>query len=477
MNRLEVPFGLLMEIEKDIGQKLYVLGSGIRERLFGNEVRRIRIMSFLPNEDIASRFQKVMDSYNISQKEDGSIDVYKHNEYHFVFTQITQPSIEAQLSKIIYTVDALAMTIEDYRDFNKNKIIDPYDGISDIQNKLLRVVDAKNLIEKPIGYLRGIRLMAEHDLDIDPYTEGIMKENAFMLQGISGEEYTKELFRILDQKKSSYYINLMDRHIGMLKYIFPEIEPMKNVGECKYHVVDSFTHSVYTLKVMESVINADGFFEKHLKEVYEDHTNTKLTSNVKRLSLIKLGGFFHDVGKPAAKFIDDMGRTRFRGHDVVGAEMLLKMGERLGLSMYDCKILASYSALHMFPLVIYKNNDVSGNTLYNMFEKTKDETLDVLLIGYADIVATRKLLNPDEEMGNFKVYIEYIANNYITRYLPLKKLDSIISHEEIRSLSGDKDPHQVYDNLKKEIYMGRVDLSKPKIVQYIENLQNDIENL
>ena len=471
MKRLEIPFKILLEIEKDIGSKMYVLGSGIRERLFGNEIKRIRIMSFLPNEEVASLFQKAGTDYRFCKKDEKSIEVCTEDGLHFIFTQITHPTIEAQLSRMIYTVDALAMTLSDYVEFNISSIIDLYEGVSDIEHRFLRVVDSKNLIERPIGYLRGIRLMAEHDLDIDPYTEGIMKENAYMLQGISGEEYTKELFRILDQKKSSYYINLMDRHIGMLKYIFPEIEPMKNVGECKYHVVDSFTHSVYTLKVMESVINSDGFFEKHVKDAYEKHTSEKLTSNIKRLSLIKLGGFFHDVGKPAAKFIDDTGRTRFRGHEIVGAEILLKMGDRLGLSMQDTQILANYSALHMFPLVIYKNNDVSGNTLYSMFEKTKDETLDVLLIGYADIVATRKLLDPDEEMGNFKVHIEYIANNYITRYLPLKELDSIISHDEIKQLSKDKDPAQVYEDLKKEIYMGRVALSKVKITDYLNKLQ------
>ena len=66
--------------------------------------------------------------------------------------------------------------------------------------------------------------------------------------------------------------------------------------------------------------------------------------------------------------------------------------------------------------VIYKNNDVSGDTLFNMFSQTEDETLDVLLIGYADIVATRKLLNPNEDMGVIKTYMEYVLTNYIYKY-------------------------------------------------------------
>ncbi|MBP2028064.1 poly(A) polymerase [Acetoanaerobium pronyense] len=468
MIKLVKPMEILREIEKISGSNLYVVGSGIREHLFSNPVKRIRIMSVADPFIIAQAFSKASESPEISKKEDGSYEVSKDEEISFIFTLMEEDDIEAQLGRMIYSVDAVAMTVEDYIDFNESHIIDPYEGLEDIKSRILRLVRQENLIAKPIGYLRGIRLMAEHKLDIDPITELFMKENVEVLEGIKGEEYRKELFRILDQKESAYYINLMDRHIGMLKYIFPEIEPMKSVGECKYHVVDSFTHSVYTLKIAEKVINTEGFFERHIKKAYEEHMSEIMDSGIKRLSLLKLGAFFHDVGKPAAKFIDETGRTRFRGHEIVGAEILEKMGERLGLSQRETKILADYSKLHMFPLVIYKNNDVSGDTLYNMFSQTKRETLDILLIGYADIVSTRKLLDPEEEMGNFKVYIEYIANNYVTRCLPILDFESVLSYEELKTITKKEDVEDLYDTIKKEIYMGRLAMKKEKILEFIK---------
>ena len=39
-----------------------------------------------------------------------------------------------------------------------------------------------------------------------------------------------------------------------------------------------------------------------------------------------------------------------------------------------------------------------------------------MLLGYADIVATRKLLNPNEDMGVIKTYMEYVLTNYIYKY-------------------------------------------------------------
>jgi len=70
----------------------------------------------------------------------------------------------------------------------------------------------------------------------------------------------------------------------------------------------------------------------------------------------------------------------------------------------------------MIPLVLYKENDVSGERLHSMFANLKDDTLDILIISLADIVATRKLLHPDEDMGKYKIHIEYLANNYLTRF-------------------------------------------------------------
>ncbi len=464
------PIEILKEIEKQRNDKFYIAGSGIREYLIADKIKRIRILTSFDARDIADEFRQRCEGYSLIEKEDDSIELCSERFVSLIFSKICPKGIESQLSKKIYTVDAIAMTLDDFINFKPEKLINPHGGLEDINARILRIVDGNNLKDNPIGYLRGIRLMAEHELDIDPDTETFMKDHVHWLKGIKGDEYTKELFRILDQKESSYYINLMDRHIGMLQYIFPEIEPMKCVGECKYHVVDSFTHSVYTLKVLEGVVNSEGFFEEHLRKAYEEHTSKCMKSNIRRLSLIKLGAFFHDVGKPSAKFNDDKGRTRFQGHEVVGAKMLVEIGHRLGLCEEDVNILASYSALHMFPLVIYKNNDVSGNTLFNMFSQTEDETLDVLLISYADIVATRKLLNPEEEMGNFKVHVEYIVNNYITRYLPLKGLDSIITFDNVKSLVGEKEASPAYNALRKAIYMGKISLKKESIDKFLSNI-------
>lgn len=61
----------------------------------------------------------------------------------------------------------------------------------------------------------------------------------------------------------------------------------------------------------------------------------------------------------------------------------------------------------MILLVLYKTDDMSKERLFKIFE-LGDDTIGIMLLGYADMVATRKLLNPNEDMGVIKTYMEYV---------------------------------------------------------------------
>ena len=70
----------------------------------------------------------------------------------------------------------------------------------------------------------------------------------------------------------------------------------------------------------------------------------------------------------------------------------------------------------MILLVLYKTDDMSKERLFKIFDELGDDTIGIMLFGYADIVATRKLLNPNEDMGVIKTYMEYVLTNYIYKY-------------------------------------------------------------
>lgn len=198
--------------------------------------------------------------------------------------------------------------------------------------------------------------------------------------------------------------------------IIPQIEDMKKVGECKYHVVNAYEHSLNALKELEETINKDNFFSSHLSEKIESYLNVELEDGITKFQLLKLGVFLHDIGKPASKTIDDTGRAHFRGHEIVGEEIAINLGEFLGFSVNTIKLLAKYVRHHMILLGLYKKNDMSKDNLLEIFKTLDDDIIGVLLLGYCDIVSTRKLLNPSEDSGVIKSYMEYVLTNYLYRY-------------------------------------------------------------
>lgn len=225
----------------------------------------------------------------------------------------------------------------------------------------------------------------------------------------------KQLLECLKYKNSSNKIEELDAK-GLLEQIVPSIKDMKEVGKCRYHIVNSFQHSLYTLAYFESILADDEFIPVHLRDGIWEYLNSEDESGFSTLQILKLGAFLHDVGKPAAKTVDDTGRAHFKGHDVTGGEIVLKLGMDLGLTKTSIEKLFKYVRYHMCLLISYKNNDLNREILWRIFDKLDEDVIGVILLGYCDLVATRKLLNPLEDNGVIKTYMEFILTNYFYRY-------------------------------------------------------------
>ena len=229
------------------------------------------------------------------------------------------------------------------------------------------------------------------------------------------DDIGKQLLECLKYKDTSSEIEKLDKK-GLLEEIVPNIKYMKEVGKCRYHIVNSFQHSVYTLAYFESILKTDEFLPKHLEKYVWEYLNSTDESGFPILQILKLGIFLHDIGKPSAKSVDSKGVTHFKGHDVAGGEIVLKLGRDLGLSEVTTEKLFRYVRYHMFLLSIYKSNNIGSESLWREFDKLGDDVIGIILLGYCDLVATRNLLNPLEDSGIIKTYMEFILTIYFHKY-------------------------------------------------------------
>lgn len=201
----------------------------------------------------------------------------------------------------------------------------------------------------------------------------------------------------------------------ILEKIIPNVKGMKEVGECKYHVVNCFNHTIYALEEFEQLIREDNF-PNHLKQYIWEYLNKEVEEDIKVLSILKLGVFLHDIGKANAKTVDSKGRAHFRGHEKFSGDIAVEVGNKLKLSSESIELLYKYTRYHMYLLNIYKKNDSGADILNEMFDKLQDDIIGVMLLGYADITATKRLLEPKEDEEILKTYMNYVLTNYLYKY-------------------------------------------------------------
>lgn len=202
---------------------------------------------------------------------------------------------------------------------------------------------------------------------------------------------------------------------GVLENIIPEVSGMKEVGQCKYHKVDCFSHTIYALEEFEKLIMKEKF-PTHLTEYIYKYLNIKVEDDIKVLDLLKLGVFLHDIGKAEAKTIDENGRTHFKWHEKFSGDIAIKVGKNLNLSQKSIELLYKYTRYHMYLLNIYKKSNASHEVLKEMFDKLQDDIIGVMLLGFADITATKRLLEPKEDEEILKSYMYYVLTVYLYKY-------------------------------------------------------------
>ncbi len=224
----------------------------------------------------------------------------------------------------------------------------------------------------------------------------------------------RKFIEALKATNTSEIIEQMDRD-GELEKIFPHILEMKKIGKCRFHVVDSFTHSMNALKELEKVINKK-FFPNHLVEFVRDDIYTQVDDEFKKVELLKLATFLHDMGKPRSMTVGEDGNAHFKGHEKIGADMLHDVIAEFKISEKAEEIVHKYIEYHMMLLEFYKNDNMGKKVLYKAFRKVGPDIAGVMIIGYSDVVCTRRLIYENENYGVLRTYIDYALTSYYYRF-------------------------------------------------------------
>ena len=340
------------------GHLAFCVGGCVRDSLLGNTPADWDIAtSALPQETLAcfSSFHTIETGLRhgtVSVRIDGQtveITTFRtdgdYEDYRKPSSVSFTSDVETDLARRDFTVNAMA--------FHPEKgLIDPFGGLTDLKNKILRCVGNPHdrFSEDALRILRYVRFCAQLDFKPSPETYAAAIEKRNLLQNISYERIQTEIIKALI---ASHAKSAFQKNAEILFEVLPELAPMQNcLQETSYHCYGVWEH---TLTAIEN----------------------SLPTPVVRFALL-----FHDSGKPIVKTKDDSDIAHFYGHAAVSVELSKAAMKRLRFSK-DFQAEVLFLVKHHDHALPFKNIRIKRL----MAELGEESFSNLLAVIYADISA------------------------------------------------------------------------------------------
>ena len=149
----------------------------------------------------------------------------------------TEQSLRKDLGARDFTVNAIAMNLQ------TGELYDPYNGVNDIEQRVIRVVSEESLRNDPVRIIRAIRF------SFTPETRDAVAENKLLLQYAPSERVGQELLKMLSFKNASHAFSLMN-DLDVLRYVLPALQQCVGVAQNDYHHLDVFEHSLILIDLL-----------------------------------------------------------------------------------------------------------------------------------------------------------------------------------------------------------------------------------
>ena len=288
-------------------------------------------------------------------------------------------SVQEDLARRDFTINALAYDVE------KEELIDLFDGIKDIEKKIIRTVGKpeERFGEDALRMLRAVRLASELSFALDHDTQSAIGESANFLEKISKERIRDEFMKIIMSDNPAIALDMAAR-LGLLTYISPEFEKGIGVEQNKAHAYTVWEHLLRSL----------------------NHAAAK-----KFPLHVRLAALFHDIAKPHTKTWKNEQWT-FYGHEVVGARIARKVLEDLHFPKEVADKTVKLVRWHMF---FSDTEQISLSAVRRMVRNVTPELVwDLMSVRTADRIGTGRPKETPYRLRKYKSMIEEVLRSPIS---------------------------------------------------------------
>ncbi len=397
MTKEELIFNIATDIS-NLGGRIYYVGGCVRDKIINIPIKDIDIEIHNINVDdalnVLSKYGKVLSfgkSFGIYNIKGYDIDFafprseIKTGVLHTDFDVSVDPFIGTYKSSIRrdFTMNSIL------EDCLTHELIDHFNGIIDINNKVIRHINNDSFSEDPLRVLRACQFASRFGFTIDNNTIELCKN--ISLKDISKERIEGELKKALlkSNKPSLFFDNLLK--MNQLDKLFKDVYDLIGVKQNPiYHPEgDCYIHTM-------AVLDCGHLYIERVEHPYE----------------FMLSCLCHDFGKVCTSGEID-GVIHSYEHELYSASLAKDFIKTITNNNYVKSYVSNMCLLHMKPNIY--SHDKSRILKTNIMFDSSICPNDLIYLSICDRLGSSK----DNDYEDFlfdrlSIYISYMNNDYIT---------------------------------------------------------------
>jgi poly(A) polymerase len=387
---------------------VYVVGGPIRDSCLAREYSDIDLAVEGRGAQVARRFASASGGRFVMLDEEHDESRVVLKDHTFDFSGFPEGGLKSDLERRDFTINSIAVDLRELLE-GEAVPVDPFDGLKDIDRRVLKATTERSFGDDPVRILRAFRFSAQLGFRIEDETLALAREKRSLLGKSARERIAYEILLTFSQPQAYHALSLM-ADSSVLCTVFPMLEKTKGVAQNKLYPLDVFSHSLKTYEEMEKMladVEESPFAPRHsLVEEY-------LAGSGRRTAILKMAALLHDIAKPDTIQPGDDNRLHFYGHDRTGAEEAARFAlEELKMSKKDSRMLLVLVKNHMWPHLLATQEEITERACRKFYREMEIEGVGVLLLAWADSLASVGPVDSSEPLAGC---IDRLLEFYVLR--------------------------------------------------------------